>query len=185
MSPLFKHYLQYMSKVRRAALISFEELQQLVPERFELERLDDVFRSYLTQFQENKKAFLEYPAQGECSFIYEHDHHKYRSDAYMETYSSRFGDTNNLCIKLSNDGFFYPPEAALSIYKSGIGRHRSVTWSLLDSQHRHAFPAIVAFCKTMLRTDNILLKMYYNSLEKRFDFKSISKENRNQEVTVT
>jgi hypothetical protein len=181
---MYKLYLRNFHSI--PTLIPYNELKKLVPERFELKRLDEVFLSCVSAYNNCKLVFPKTQAEGKCSVDYQHDHHTYRCDSYVDNFGSpQFGNCSNFCMKLCNDGFIYPRETDLSISKSGIERHRSEMWSLLDNQHIDSFPNIISLSKDFLGSNQITTKLYFNSMVERFDFKSFSKSNRQKSVTIT
>lgn len=150
-------------------LVPYETLKELLPQRFDLNILDQIFQSWRKDVSMEK---IRQTTSEKSAVIYEHDHHLYQSDMYIFKYSKNGKDYENLCIKLANNGFLYSLEADMKTTQTNIPRHHSNTWARLGPEHASSFEHIFAFCKEYFGCDGIYYELLYNAVEDRFDFKA-------------
>jgi hypothetical protein len=158
--------------------LTYEEANKLLSGRFDINILDQIFQSW-------RNSFRMEDLQSLSAVIYEHDHHKYRSDMYVDNYTDNGRKYQNFCIKLANNGFLYPRESDFKVKATGLPRHHSTTWALLETEYVRHFPAITVFCKEYFASDDIKFKMYYNFLEDRFDFKAFAATDFSRGLVIT
>ena len=117
--------------------VNFEALRSIFPERVLLNRLDGIFQAW-KQGHETLPAHLKVsvtnlPTGGVGQnrvVLYDYDSYKYRSTVSFTHYH----ECPRIEIKLSNDGFIYPPSGELSLnatYRSDAVHHQRTNWARL------------------------------------------------------
>ncbi len=160
--------------------VNFEALRSIFPERVLLNRLDGIFQAW-KQGHETLPAHLKVsvtnlPTGGVGQnrvVLYDYDSYKYRSTVSFTHYH----ECPRIEIKLSNDGFIYPPRAELSLnpsYQSDDVHHQRTNWvRLSDDTVRVHLPSILKGVKTILNMqpqDRIYGKVLYHEIDERVDF---------------
>ena len=160
--------------------LSFEALRSLFPERVLLKRLDEIFlawkRGHDTLPAPLKVSIANPPAGGfngqSRVVLYDYDNYKYRSTVLFTHYH----ECPRIEIKLSNDGFIYPPRGELALnpsYQSGAVHHQRANWARLsDDTVRAHFPSILEGVKKILNRPEgtIYGKVLYHEIDERVDF---------------
>jgi hypothetical protein len=156
---------------------TYGELKAAMPDRFRLDMLDSIFESWL---KSSSSAAVALPTKVGIPLMYEyiHDHHSYTATAYLSQWSSpkHPSRTNTeLVIKLANDSFLYPRPSELSVLpnEDNVSRHHSMYWCALSTEtHVQNFQKLLGFCKSYLESDTVKLRIYFNFVEDRLDFKA-------------
>ena len=177
-------FQMYRNLFKDRISVDVDELLQQMPERFLLSNLDQIFLSWESALNElGGMGYL--PALSDATgqkraLNYDHDHHKYRSDTYVETY-----DGNQLlCVKLANNGFMYPPDAHLIIQpNSTTARHRN-TFVKLANAHKSDFKHLIQFAKAYLKS-NVRFQLFYSFSADRMDFKAFDINDNKRGVVIT
>lgn len=177
-------YLMYRHLFKDRVSVDVDELLQQMPERFLLSNLDQIFGSWKSAL-DTLGGIGYLPLLTDKSGIrkalnYDHDHHKYRSDTYIEVYNGN----SLLCIKLANNGFLYPPEAHLQVVtNSTTERHRNVFVKLMKG-HLNDFKGIVQFAKNYLNS-RVKVQLFYSYMGDRMDLKMFDVTDSTRGVVVT
>jgi len=167
--------------------VSFGALCSLFPERVLLNRLDGIFLAW-KQGHDTLPAHLKVsvtnpPAGGFIGqsrvVLYDYDNYKYRSTVLFTHYH----ECPRIEIKLSNDGFIYPPRGELSLnpsYQSDAVHHQRTNWARLsDDTVRVHFPSILEGVKHILNMEpegRIYGKVLYHEIDERVDFLFVNAE---------
>lgn len=187
------YYLRFRSDFEKyITLKSFEYdmMKAEMPQRFDLKMLDDVFVSWFSTW-ENGVSDLPPLSMGpipKVGRLYKHDHLTYRADHYISIWNDGTKENIELCIKLTNNGFIYStPESSegIQVYKNSSNRHRSTTIVKLDNVHSHSFEEMKKFARSYLEVKNISVKLFYDFLKDRFDFKAYDMDTRSRGVVIT
>jgi hypothetical protein len=85
--------------------------------------------------------------------------------------------TYNFNIKLSNDGFLYPPNSELTIFRGPLKRHDSSHWYQLDKKERNKFSCAESFARKVLPGGkHVISQFYYNRTDQRMDIKFLERD---------
>lgn len=176
----------HVSKFGHAAtkFVDIEQVMILVPERFKLSNLNNVFLSWFSAVNENGgiqklNSFLASNADIK-SVYYEHDHHHYRGGVYFESFFS--GETN-LCIQLSNCDFLYPPVDQLAVFEADVLLHHR-KYVALDAVHAKDFHDLVLFAQSYLKA-TVKFQLFYNFEDNRMQFKAVDVDDSKRGVRIT
>ena len=160
--------------------VNFEALRSLFPERVLLNRLDGIFQAWeqghATLPDHLKVSVTNLPNGGvgpNRVVLYDYDNYTYRSTVLFTHYHQ----CPRIEIKLSNDGFIYPPRRELALdpsYQRRNVHHQRTNWvRLTDDTVRVHFPSILKGVKTILNMqpqDRIYGKVLYHEFDERVDF---------------
>jgi hypothetical protein len=119
-----------------------------MPRRFDLSNLSGIFDSWFGESFYDVKAIpqlaaVPYPTTAApYTVYYHHDKHTYKSDAYISHYTANNVKNTTLNIKLANDGFIYPKNSELTIFRSTQPRHHSNVYKKLDKVHLAKFTRV-------------------------------------------
>lgn len=167
--------------------VSFAALRSLFPERVLLSRLDDIFRAWELGHETlpaHLKVSVANPPTGGFNgqnrvVLYDYDNYKYRSTLLFTHYH----DCPRIEIKLSNDGFIYPPRGELSLnhsFESDAVHHQRTNWvRLSDETIRVHFPSILGGVKKILNMqpeERVYGKVLYHEIDERVDFLFVNAE---------
>jgi hypothetical protein len=160
-----------------AAGLTYSDLEKIFPERVLLARLDGIFGAWNTSYEAldaADKITESYPANGTDSrILYNYDHCTYRSTVK----AIKINGVRQIEIKLSNDGFIYPPREALALnsaYNSDKVHHKRSGWARLSNESvKTHFESILSGMKSILGTGEgelLFGKVLYHEYEERIDF---------------
>lgn len=166
---MYREMFGISGKVQRLEL-TFLELRATLSERFDLRNLDKIFSSWKQEWNKCARALPSQP-NDRLTVYYTHDHHTYRSDMYVSNYIDNEVENSMLCIKLANNGFLYPPEKELKIFKEDVHRYGGL-WAILDKDHASDFSEIITFCKNYFGRETLKVQMFYSFKADRCEVKA-------------
>ena len=155
--------------------ISYKELKRIIPERFLLSNLNLIFRSWRDSWRQSPISFPECN-EGKVLVAYDYDHFKYISTVFSNRLKGFPFADKEYHIKLANNGFMYPKEDDLRVFRSGITRHQSSGWVQLDRSYLETdFAEIAEFGASFLGADihdsGVKCQLFFNFYEDKFDFR--------------
>jgi len=162
-----------------------------MPRRFDLSNLSGIFDSWFGESFYDVKAIpqlaaVPYPTTAApYTVYYHHDKHTYKSDAYISHYTANNVKNTTLNIKLANDGFIYPKNSELTIFRSTQPRHHSNVYIKLDKVHLAKFTSLINFSKAYLGSRSLRVQLFYSFDEGRMDFKAFDSSNTHLGVVIT
>lgn len=168
----------------------YDMMKAEMPQRFDLKMLDEVFVSWFSTWENgvNDLPPLSMGSIPKVGRLYKHDHLTYRADHYISIWNDGKKENIELCIKLTNNGFIYStPDASegIQVYKNGINRHRSTTFVKLDNIHLRSFEEMKKFARSYLHVKSISVKLFYDFVKDRFDFKAYDMDTHSRGVVIT
>jgi hypothetical protein len=108
-------------------------------------------------------------------FIYDFDHLAYRMTLEIENLAVSSGTViSGVIIRLSTDGFHYPPMANLKLHRpKSVTNHKSTHWNLLHKDELLKVPSVVSFVKEFLglTTADPQCQLVYHEDNQRIDLK--------------
>jgi len=182
----FKAYTMIFPAPKTAIVVGLnptiqDTLRSLMPERFNLDLVGNIFDSWLAAkpiIPENNHDSLSKFEFDSC--FYEHDQLWYRSDIWTTKESNNKnsavgGRIYTLHVKLSNDGFFYPAQTELDLFEKNISRRINKTypktWSLLGQKEFHHFQKLIDFACCWIKNNDPKILIYFNDTHDRIEVK--------------
>lgn len=116
------------------------------------------------------------PTQNTAPYFYDFDELNYRATLELSAFKTPEGGPVlkfALNLRLSNDGFLYPPSNQLTLkVAKTVPNHNCDGWHLLDESELAKFPRAIMFAQTILGTsDRPPCFLYYHEDEQRMDLK--------------
>jgi hypothetical protein len=172
------------------AVDNYSLYRHCMPRRFDLSNLSGIFDSWFGEFDDVKAipqlADVPYPTTtAPYTMYYHHDQHTYKSYAYISHYTANNVKNTTLNIKLANDGFIYPKDSELTIFRSTQPRHHSNVYKKLDKVHLAKFTSLINFSKAYLGSESLRVQLFYSFDEDRMDFKAFDSSNTHLGVVIT
>lgn len=150
---------------------------QKFSEQFNFKIADDNLAAFLSKYESDiENSFMNFDKtthqpERNWPFIYRVDELLYRATMVLSTFPN---DGTMICalnIRLSNDGFLYPPNRQLrKLQENTVSNHKRSGWYLLTKDEVLKFPTAVNFAEKILGSSWKCM-MYYHKDEQRMDLK--------------
>lgn len=153
--------------------LSPDAVKKQYPERFNFSVINDNFVALAARLPKDLSKLWDNEVT-----VYQYDKLKYRAERDVSHWDMADGTrVKQLSIRLSNDGFLYSPAKDLAVHRSGVSRHHSNTWSVLDHSEIARFHTIVDWCKSTAfgatKPKAVRFTMFYNFDDDRIDIKAV------------
>jgi hypothetical protein len=164
------------------------------PERFALSKILEVFERWKATVKDiedgAKPVFRACKQRTEGAVIgFEVETLKFRSTWWEQPCVTRAGTTNEIHIKLPNDGFMYSDSSDMPTVGGAVERHRSPAWMKLNEGSEdvyRAFSPLVEYAADLMKCEyaDIRAAVYYNDEENRIDFIALN-DTETRKVVIT
>lgn len=165
-----------------------ESIRLQFADRFQLDVLIAVFQSWCKSFADYDYKLTALPPT--LKVFYKHDSLFYESTLWPDPYiHPQIGRVDNVNVKLSNDGFLYPPVSSLQV-SSPTRRHTSfktgVLWYPLKQVELQRFQSLQTWAINQhgWNPKQTTMKGWYTDQEDRVDIKIFNNQLKRQ-LTVT